>query len=142
MDDTKYHYDELIKLLIILSLDSEVQLEAYGIGNVEDEIACDIETYFTLYKGKYLVEGYLDEKQLGSIEKIDKLITDYSKIPESKFWSHIETHEGWKSIRRLAKEALVLLGKEKAKIKVEVENTYGDTKDQTAVQRIKIEIIE
>lgn len=142
MDYTKYHYDELIKLLIILSLDPEAQLEAYGMGSVEDEIACDMETYFALYKAKYLAEGYLDKIQLASIEKIDNLIAEYSRNPESGFWSHLETHEGWKSIRRLAKEALVSLGKETTRIKVQVENTYGNTKDQLTVQRIKIELIE
>lgn len=54
MDYLKYNFDEFLKTLVILSLDPEEQVEAYGIGNTEEEIAIDLESYFTLQYNQYL----------------------------------------------------------------------------------------
>lgn len=49
-----WKFNELIKLLITLSLPSNKQKEIMGYGAVTDEMAIDFETYYTLSFQSYI----------------------------------------------------------------------------------------
>ena len=57
MDYIKYNYEELLKLLIVLSSEADIQIQAHGIGNAEEEMANDLLTYSVEYKDELLAEN-------------------------------------------------------------------------------------
>lgn len=125
MDYTKYHYEELVKLLVVLSSDAETQLKACGIGNAEDELAIDLETYFTENKEQLVNESHLSPEVASDIEELDRFFEARSGNDDDGFWTGIETHGDWNKIRDIAGAILKRMGKDKLSVDIQVENKYG-----------------
>ena len=62
-----------VPLLIILSLPSDLQIEAMGYGNVEEEIAIDFESHFMQHKASFIKHGYFTESETRELSKIDAI---------------------------------------------------------------------
>ena len=92
MDDIKYHFDETLKLLVILTLQPERQIEAFGIGNVEEEIAIDYEFHFMQHKDQFVKLGYINDEQACVLKEIDTFFENRSEKHYEGFWIGIENH--------------------------------------------------
>ena len=143
MDDyTQHHYEELLKLLVILSSDSATQLEAYGLGNAEDEMATDLETYFTLVKDNLLSKGFIQEDVAKDVEDLDEFFAERSGTNDTGFWTELETHSEWQTVRETAKNILAKMNKAHLAIKIETGYLDPATTRGVVVQRIQIHLID
>lgn len=131
MDYLNYHYEELLKLLVILSLDPEAQLETH----TEDELAIEYESALVPRVEEYLSEGYFTETDIERLLEIDQFFEVRSGNDDDGFWSSIETHPDWILVRKMAKEVLKALGHEGIGITTEVDYAH-DSKEQIAVIRV------
>lgn len=142
MDYLKYNFEELLKVLVILSLDADTQLKACGIGSAEDELAIDLDNYYTRNRAAFIKGGYLSEDVAKEIDDLNLYFDKRSGNDDHGFWSEIETHEGWRVVRERAKLILVKMGKPNLSVRIDVENDYGLVSGEIVSQQIKIELVD
>jgi hypothetical protein len=141
MDNIKHHYEEILKLLIIIASPADIQLAAYGLGNVEEEIAFDLEFHFK-DRGSYQIEsGFLSFDEAEAISKIDQLFEARSGNDDDGFLLELQTHKDWRLLRTMAKEVLIFMGKENLAIDIKTENALDKFSHQIIYQRIKVDLI-
>ena len=141
MDYIKYHYEELLKLLIIISSEPEVQLEAHGIGNAEEEMAIDLEFHFNEYKTQLIENGFLSTSDVQAISEIDAFFEARSNDSYESFWCELETHSDWVTLRHMASNVLDRMGKGNLSIKINVKNETSWFSKNITSQQITIELV-
>ena len=145
MDFIKYHYEELLKLLIIISSEPEVQLEAYGIGNAEEEMAIDLDFHFNEQKTQFIEEGFISISDARAISEIDLFFEERSndsyEFYES-FWCELETHSDWIVLRKMASRVLMEMDKGGLTIKINVKNETSWFSKNIISQQITIELVQ
>ncbi|MCG7569375.1 hypothetical protein MHM89_05470 [Pseudoalteromonas sp. CNC9-20] len=141
MDYIKYHYEELLKLLIIISSEPKVQLEAYGIGNAEEEMAIDLEFHFNEHKTQLIENGLLTTDDVKAISEIDAFFEARSNDTHESFWGELETHPDWITLRKMASNALNKMGKGNLSIKINVKNETSWFSKNVTSQQITIELM-
>ncbi|WP_155735735.1 hypothetical protein [Pseudoalteromonas luteoviolacea] len=137
MDYLRYHYEELLKLLVILSKDYEIQLIAY----TEDELAIDFENELIPNTQKFIDEGYFSEEVISLLLEIDHFFETRSGQNYNGFWSGIETHPDWGVLREMAKNILVKLGMDKLEVNIDAQKEY-DQHRQVIAMKVTIELDE
>lgn len=137
MDFLRYHYEELLKLLVILSKDYEIQLIAY----TEDELAIDFENELIPNTQKFIDEGYFSEEVISLLLEIDHFFEARSGQNYKGFWSEIETHPDWVVLREMAKNILVKLGMDKLEVNIDAQKEY-DQHRQVIAMKVTIELDE
>lgn len=144
MDDLKYKFEELIKTLILLGMPAEKQIEYSGdLIPFGDDIVNDFDVYYTHSKNELLENNFLNHKQVEIIDRLDNFFEKKSGEDFIDFWtdnSILKTDPDWKKIRELAKECLMVLGKNDCGIKIDIENEIEDSK--ILIRKIKSKIIE
>lgn len=141
MNYTKYYFNQLLTTLIVLSSNSEMQLKAYGIGNVEEELAIDLDYLIKDYKEAFLEEDYLNSAQVKLIEKLNNVFDIKSEDNDTDFWIGIEFHQDWELIRSQSKTILQELGKENLTLDINVKNKYSFFRKKIISQNIQINLI-
>jgi hypothetical protein len=142
MDYIKYHYDELLKLLITISSESKIQLEAHGIGNAEEEMATDLLTHFIEYKDELISAELITIDHAKAISEIDSFFSSHDNDEDELFWSGIETHPDWDILRRMAESVLLLMKKDNLTIKISIKNTTSWFSNNITCQEIGIDLVE
>ena len=74
MDYINYHYEELLKLLVIISSEPKLQREAHGIGSAEEEMAIDLDFHFNEFKTQLLESSLLSTSEAEDIAEIDRFL--------------------------------------------------------------------
>jgi len=141
MDYIKYHYDELLKLLIIISSEPKVQLEVHGIGNAEEEMAIDLEFHFNEYKTELVKNEFLSTNDVEAISEIDAFFETRSNASNESFWCELETHPDWVTLRQMANRVLSKMGKDDLSIKVIVKNETSWFSKNITSQQITVELV-
>ena len=141
MDCIKYHYEELLKLLIIISSEPKVQLEAHGIGNAEEEMAIDLDFHFNEHKIQLIENGFLSTSDTVAISEIDAFFEDRSNDSCESFWCELETHSDWVTLRQLARNVLNQMGKDDLDIKINVKNETSWFSKNITSQQITVELV-
>ncbi|MBO9492012.1 hypothetical protein J7384_16750 [Endozoicomonas sp. G2_1] len=141
MDYIKYHYEELLKLLIIISSEPTVQLEAHGIGNAEEEMAIDLAFHFNEYKTQLIETGLLSADDAQTISEIDAFFEARSNDVYESFWSELETHPDWVTLRKMASNVLDKMGKGNLSINIDVKNETSWFSKSVTSQQITIELV-
>jgi hypothetical protein len=142
MDYAKYHYEELLKLLIIISSQPKTQLEAHGIGNAEEEMAIDLEFHFTEHKGSLLDGGFITTEEAEAIAKIDAFFEERSNDEHELFWCELETHPDWVTLRTMAHDTLQLMHKDNFTIRVNTKNETSWFSKNITSQQITIDLVQ
>jgi len=141
----KWHFDELLKTLITLSSPADRQAEIMGFGNANSEMVEDFVWHYIETKDDLTTELILIEPQTIVLDNITKLIDKHSGKPEDNFWNpeQLKTHSDWTTIRKIATEVLILLGKDNLQLKIETTNEYdkSDKGEKLIIQRQKIYLI-
>lgn len=141
MDYINYHYEELLKLLIIISAEPKVQLEAHGIGNAEEEMAIDLEFHFNEHKDALAKSELLSASDIKSISEIDDFFSSRNNESNESFWCELETHSDWVTLRQMASDVLNHMGKSDLTVKIiEKSETSWFSKNITT-QQIIIELV-
>lgn len=138
----KKHYQQTLKLLVLLSSPATLQREAHGIGHAEEELAIDLEFHFTEHKKNMMQTELLNAEQLNLIEEIEHILTQKSSDQDETFWHGLEGHPDWQTIRVLASTALIALGKENLTIKVNVSTTTSWFSKNVTSQEIDVIVID
>ena len=141
MDYIKYHYEELLKLLIIISSEPKVQLEAHGIGNAEEEMAIDLEFHFNEHKAELMKCELLSSSDVKAISEIDAFFESRSNDSNESFWCELETHHDWVTLRKMANDVLSKIGKDDLSIKVIVKNETSWFSKNITSQQITVELV-
>ena len=141
MDYINYHYDELLKLLVIISSEPTLQREAHGIGNAEEEMAIDLDFHFNEFKTQLLEEGLLSTTEADAIAQIDSFFEARNCESYESFWGELETHADWKTVREMAANVLTQMGKEDLSIKVNVVNETSWFSKNVTSQQITVELV-
>ena len=141
MDHINYHYDELLKLLIIMASDPNIQLEAYGLGNAEEEMAIDLESHFAEHRNELVKCGYLSSSEANAISEIDCFLEIRSNPENEPFWRTLETHPDWVVVRKMASDTLNQMGKEDLTVTIEVKNKRKNWSRKILAQQVKIELV-
>lgn len=144
MSDIKYRYEEMIKTLILLGMPAEKQIEYSGeMVPFGDDIVNDFDVYYTHSKNKFLEHDLLTNKQVEQLDNLDNFLEKKSGEKFIDFWtdnSILKTHPDWQKIRELARDCLVILGKNDCGIKVDIENEIDSS--EILVRKIKTKIIK
>lgn len=136
------HYQETIKLLILLSSSASLQRQAHGIGHAEEELATDLEFHYSEHKTSLLAEQLMTLKQMQLIDEIERLFEQKSNDQDEDFWTSLESHQDWQTIRELASYALKEMGKENLTINVSVKTNTSWFSKNIASQQIDVTIVE
>ena len=142
MDYTKHHYEETLKLLIVISSESNVQLEAHGIGNAEEEMAIDLAFHFTDHKESLVNEGYFSVDEANAIEEINTFFESRNNELHESFWYELESHSDWAELRQLAKNILTKMGKDNLAIQVDVKNETSWFSKNVTSQQITVTLVD
>ncbi|TQF67629.1 hypothetical protein [Pseudoalteromonas luteoviolacea] len=124
MDYLQYHYGELLKLLVILSSDYDTQLTAY----TEEELAIDFENELLPNVESFIEEGYFSQEVISLLLDVDHFFEVRSGRDCNGFWTNLESHPDWVTLRLMAKNILAKLGLEKLKVHIDVKNEYDNNK--------------
>ena len=141
MDYIKYHYEELLKLLIIISSEPQIQLEAHGIGNAEEEMAIDLEFHFNEHRTQLIESGFLSNNDAIAISEIDAFFEARSNESCESFWCKLETHSDWVTLRQMANSVLDKMGKADLSIKINVKNETSWFSKNITSQQITVELV-
>lgn len=100
----QYHFDELLKTLIILSSPAEKQKYIMGFGNVGEDMLVDFDSHFNGDMGNHYVEtGLLSVNQVKKLEEYDRFIdkkckgqttdvfTNFDELKNNSIWEEIRT---------------------------------------------------
>ncbi len=136
------HFREVLKLLVIIAAEPELQLKAYGIGNAEEEMAMDLDFHFTQNRQALIESNDIDESQALAVDKVLQFFKDREDDYDNPFWFELESHPDWVSLRAQAMNALALMNKQHLKVEISVsQNTSWFSKNVTTEQ-IEINLIE
>jgi len=104
-----WKYGELVKALITLSSDANRQKELIGVGAVADEMAEDLNNYFTESCKQLKENRLLTDDLIIHLQKLDQFLDDRSGDRMHDFWddSKLESHPDWSIVRQMAKDVLV-----------------------------------
>ena len=107
-----WKFGELLKTLITLSSDSDRQHEIMGPGIVTEEMADDLDTYFTSYLDQYIASRLLNQDAVDKLNFIVNFLDERSGNNDPDFWDNtsLSTNSNWQKIRTYAQEALTSLG--------------------------------
>ncbi|TLX51534.1 hypothetical protein CWC31_05155 [Pseudoalteromonas ruthenica] len=142
MDYVNYHFEETLKLLVILSLPAEKQIEAFGFGNTEEEIAIDYEQHYKENELKFIEHGLITNEQASLLSKIDSFFEVRSNTDNDAFWSGIENHSDWGILRTMASNSLGALGKINLGVSVKITNEYSKITGGLVIQKIVVDLVE
>lgn len=142
---TNWHYNELLKTLIILSLSSDYQIEIAGVGDPNVEITEDFKWHYVQSKNDLIALNLLNVSQTDQLDKIANLIDQNYNHPENDFWNYecLDMDQDWIEIRKIAKGSLSSLNATHLTLKVFIENKYEKSKggEKLVIQNQKIELI-
>jgi len=141
MDYAKYHYEETLKLLVIISSSAEVQREAHGIGSAEEEMAIDLEFHFKENENCLIENGFITRDEADAISKIDQFFDRRSNSDDDDFWYDLENHEDWISLRIIANDVLKFMGKDHLEVDIKIENSTSWFSRNVTSQRIEISLV-
>lgn len=114
-----YHFEETLKLLVILSSPSEVQYKAYQFINPEEEIANDLLFHFVEYHKEFIEHQLIEKETADEILKIDRIFSLQSPLPDNTFWTDIETAQAWQNRRHQAKAILFTSGEDRTRVEID-----------------------
>lgn len=141
MDYINYHYEELLKLLVIISSEPKLQREAHGIGSAEEEMAIDLDFHFNEFKTQLIESSLLSTSEAEDIAEIDRFFEARNCEQYESFWEELETHPDWKSVREMAADVLASMGKGDLTIKVNVVSEASWFSQNVTSQQITVELI-
>lgn len=114
----QYHFDELLKTLIILSSPAEKQKYIMGFGNVGEDMLVDFDSHFNGVMANHYVEtGFLSINEVKRLEEYDSFLdkkcngqtTDvfinFDELKNNLVWKEIRT-ETFKLLKYLTKDNL------------------------------------
>lgn len=142
MNNLKYHYKELLKLLVVMSSESEVQLKAHGMGNAEEEMSIDLEYHFLEYKDQLVKKGLLSKEEEAGISKLEAFFDARRNDDNEDFWFELETHADWIEVRALAKDVLILMKKDHVTLDINVKTETSWFSQNVSTQEITIELVD
>lgn len=131
-----YHFEETVKLMIILSSQASIQQRACAFINPEEDLANDLFFHFVEHSQDFVKHSYLSEETAQEILEIDTLFDTYSSEKHLNFWTGIETDPRWEELRHKAKEILIKL--ELDDLQIEINNAINGTTLQTTYTQIKL----
>ncbi|MEI6950409.1 hypothetical protein V9K67_24720 [Paraflavisolibacter sp. H34] len=121
INHVQYLFDELVKHLIVLSLDKDDQTELFRHGPSGYALGVELDTYYTLQKRHYLRHSLLNEEQVGQMDKLEEYVQKRMGKAHKSFWDKAPRHPGWDKVRLLARDCLKALEKEDWGIRVKYE---------------------
>ncbi|HHY72089.1 MAG TPA: hypothetical protein GX497_02450 [Bacillus bacterium] len=114
----QYHFDELLKTLIILSSPAEKQKDIMGFGNVGEDMLVDFESHFNgVIANHYVETGFLSANEIKKLEEYDRFLdkkcngqvievfTNFDKLKNNSVWEEIRT-ETFKLLKYISKDNL------------------------------------
>jgi hypothetical protein len=141
----KWHYNELLKTLIIFSSSSDFQIEITGIGDPTVEMVEEFIWHYVESKNDLISLYEMTETQITHLDKINSLINKHSNKPNHDFWNYecLSTNQDWIEIRKTAKECLSSLNAENLTVKSFIENKYEKSNrgKKLVMQSQKIELV-
>lgn len=123
--NSDWQFEQLITTLIALKSKPNVQREIYGIGNTEDEMAIEFDSYFTQIRNLLLKLDYIDDKADKKLVQLHEFLEFKSNQEDKSFWIELETHKDWDKIRTMAEQILLTMGKENLIVEVAHDNSYN-----------------
>lgn len=138
---SEHSFQEVLKLLVIIAAEPELQLKAHGIGNAEEEMAMDLDFHFSQNKDAFLDAGHINIEQCDAINAVLAFFKAKEENEDDPFWYELESNSDWIELRILANKALTALNKQHLNIEVKItENTSWFSKNVTS-QQIEINLI-
>lgn len=146
-EELKWNYTEMLKVLIALSLEAEEQFNAYGDGPIGEEMALDFSNLYDDHRDGFLEEGLLNEEQVVALDALLDFFVERSGPQNEDFWLDVRmlsVHPDWVKVRKLAKDCLVVMGKDHLGIHVTIENSdsVNNEGEEIVVQMIFTEIYD
>ena len=138
-----WKFSEMIKILIIISLNASKQKEFIGIGAVADEMATDFDTYYTLECQNYINYGLINYEQKNKLDDLNNYFNKKSNPVDSNFWddNKLDSNKDWEFVRKMSSDILTTLSKEKLNIDYFREEEY-DELGKLVIQKTKIKLIK
>lgn len=124
---TYWKFGELIKTLITLTTDGYRQVEIIGeIGIVTEEMAIDLDNYFTVSGQAYLKHNLLTIEQYDKINMLNTFFSEKSGEKCSAFWDveELPNSADWQNVREQAKLILCLLKMDNLDLKIDRKKEY------------------
>ena len=135
-NNLNYHFEETLKLLVVLSSPPDIQLEAYAHISPEEEIANDLLFHFVEQHQLFIEQDYLPNFVAKDILEIDQTFSNLSTKEHEAFWVGIESDERWEQLRIKAKKILMTLGK--GDLKIDISTTIKDSILSVITTEIKL----
>jgi hypothetical protein len=114
----QYHFDELLKTLIILFSPAEKQKYIMGFGNVGEDMLIDFDSNFNGVMAYHYVEnGFLSGNEVKKIEEYDRFLdkkcngqttdvfTNFDELKNTSVWKEVRP-ETFKLLKYLTKDNL------------------------------------
>ncbi len=111
-DAWEENFDQLTKVLIILSKSIDYQKDAIRNGIIAEELFTDFVCYFSEDKEQYVNYGMINSFQLSLLNNLEKVFKKATKKENKLFWTNNEyltTSKTWQNIGNLSKQILVSL---------------------------------
>ncbi|MCB9349650.1 MAG: hypothetical protein H6573_19375 [Lewinellaceae bacterium] len=134
-----YYFEELQKMVVILSSPADAQIEAMGYGNVGEEMAIDFNMSYPDKKAELTEAGLITKAEVAALEELDASFPD-SKVVDEDFWfdqQRLYTDPYWEIIRNKAMAARTAMGLAEVRLKVVVDEGKPD---ENGLQMIRIQI--
>jgi midasin (ATPase involved in ribosome maturation) len=146
-DFIPWHFDELIKTLLLLSKPAEEQIRLTGLGQTGTDLAEDFDWHYTKSISDFRKKDLIDAQQEAVLNTLQQFIVARYVPENSDFWEDDEllsTHPDWEEIRKLANHCLVALGKAHLDLLVSIDEQAekNDDGEELIVQTIRIELAE
>lgn len=135
-----WRFSELIKTLIILSSNSERQLEIIGLGEVCCEMAEDFDTFYKFSIDLYLEFQWLTSLQIEKLNDLSDFFDNMNQKDSVSFWNDdlLAANLDWMIVRKKAKDILETLGMQNLEIEFDRKESINQ---KTIVQSTKIRLV-
>lgn len=142
----RWKFGELIKCLVTISSSAKQQVEIIGMGAVCDEMACDLDTYFSLEHPAYLECGLLSTSQIEKLKELDGYFDERSGDKSPDFWDDrlLELSSEWQVARQMAKTILEQLNMQDLMIEFDRSERYEMTNqgERLVMQSTKTRLVK
>lgn len=127
----RWKFGELIKCLVTISSSAKRQVEIIGMGAVCDEMACDLDTYFSLEHPAYLEHGLFSSNQIEKLKELDSYFDVRSGDKSPDFWDDrlLESSSEWEDVRQMARTILEQLNMQDLTVEFERFERYEMTNE-------------
>jgi hypothetical protein len=135
-----WRFSELIKTLIILSSNSERQVEIIGFGEVCCEMAEDFDTFYKFSIDLYLEFQWLTSLQIEKLNDLSDFFDNMNQKDSVSFWNDdlLAVNLDWMIVRKKAKDILETLGMQNLEIEFDRKESINQ---KTIVQSTKIRLV-